>query len=520
LGKLFFDGTFSICRTNGINVVIMYHVRTTKTASGSTAVQVVEYVNRKTVVVVHVGSGKTVEEILDLKLNGEKWIEKTSCQPSLLPATNTSAHGLLALDKCRYLGINHSFIYETLSKLCSKFKLTNLHNRLLIDLIIIRIVEPASKLHSLSLLKEYFGISYPEKEMYQALPRFIDLKAQAENNIVRLAVSELGFDFSLVFYDVTTLYFESFTSDELRKPGFSKDNKSQQPQIVIGLVVSKDGFPVTHEVFEGNKFEGHTIIPVILDFQAKHQIQTLTVVADAAMISFNNIKSLKEKGLKYIVGARISNLSLKSIKSLSQQLQGKDQATARVETSHGDMICGFSSKRYAKDKREMEKQVKKAKDLLEKPSKMKRTKFVKSNNKTKHELNCKLIEKTQLLLGLKGYYTNLDKEVSDQTIIEHYHNLWHVEQAFRVVKSDLKVRPIFHFKQETIKSHVLICFLALAISKYIEIKTGKSIKYVTHLLKQVTDAKLLNTITGETVTMRSEIPEEIKILLAKLGLSY
>lgn len=498
----------------------MYHIRTTKTASGSIAVQVVKYVNRKTVVVSHIGSGKTNEEVLALKLNGEKWIEKTSHQLLLLPETKTTTDGLLALDKCRYLGINHSFTYEILKQICSKFKLTNLRNRLLIDLIIIRIVEPASKLRSLALLKEYFGISYSEKEMYVAVPKLICLKPEAESKIIDLAVSELSFDFSLVFYDVTTLYFESFASDELRKPGFSKDNKSQQPQIVIGLVVSKDGFPVAYEVFEGNKFEGHTIIPIILNFKARHKIKTLTVVADAAMISFSNIKSLKEKGLKYVVGARVSNLSLKLIKNLNQQLQEKDKATARMETPHGDMICGFSSKRYVKDKREMEKQIKKAESLLQKPSGMKRAKFVKSNNKTKYELNSKLVKKTKLLLGLKGYYTNLDKEVSNQAIIDHYHNLWHVEQAFRVAKNDLRARPIFHFKQESIKSHILICYLALAISKYIEIKTGKSIKYMIHLLRQVTDAKILNTVTGEIITMRSDISEETKELLEKLKLSH
>lgn len=498
----------------------MYHIRTSKTASDSTAVQVVKYVNRKTIVVVHIGSAKTAEMILALKLDGEKWIENTLKQGSLIPEMNTASRSVLALDKCRYLGINHSFVYEILKQLCSKFNLTSLHNRLLIDLVIIRIVEPASKLRSLSLLREYFDISYSEKEMYLAVPKLVCLKASVEKNVVDLAVAELGFDFSLVFYDVTTLYFESFTSDELRKPGFSKDNKSQQPQIVIGLVVSKDGFPVAYEVFEGNKFEGHTIIPVILDFQTKHQIKTLTVVADAAMISFSNIQSLKEKGLKYIVGARIGNLTLNLIKDLSQRLHEKDLATTKVKTPHGDMICEFSAKRYAKDKREMEKQIKKAEDLLKKPTGMKRAKFVTSINKTQYELNAKLVEKTKLLLGLKGYYTNLDQEVSNQTIIDHYHNLWHVEQAFRVAKSDLQVRPIFHFKQEAIKSHILICFLALAISKYIEIKTGKSIKYMVHLLKQITDAKIQNTITGEIIIMRSEISAEVKGLLVKLGLSY
>lgn len=497
----------------------MYHLRTTKTGSGSIAVQVVEYVNRKTVIISHIGSGKTEEEVSELKSHGQKLIEKMAGQSSLFPKIQIKTSGLMPLNKCRYLGVNHIFIYEILGQLCKKFKLSKLKSQILIDLIIVRIVEPASKLRSIVLLKEYFDISYSEKEMYTAVKKISDLKIQAEKNIVNLAVSEFSFDFSLVFYDVTTLYFESFEADELRKHGFSKDNKFNQPQIVIGLVVSKDGFPVTYEIFEGNKFEGHTIIPVILDLRKRHKIKTLTVVADAAMISFKNIQSLKANDLKYIVGARIANLPLDLIKKLNE-LQGKDLATVRVSAPHGEMVCSFSAKRYAKDKREMEKQIKKAGVLLQNQSKMKKTKFVKTDEKNHYKLNFALIEKTKLLLGLKGYYTNLGQEINDRMIIDHYHNLWHVEQAFRLAKSDLQMRPIFHFKQEAIKSHILICFLALAISKYIEIKTDKSIQHIIRLLKKVTDAKLMNTITGETYTMRSEVTEEIMEILSKLKVSH
>jgi transposase len=499
----------------------MYHVRKTKTASDSTAIQIVKYVNRKTIVVVHIGSGKTEEEVASLKTSAEKWIEKNEIQLNIFSnIPKKTPCSLISLDKCKYLGVKSFFVYEILHKLLSKFKLTELSKPLLMDLIIMRIIEPSSKLRSLSLLKEYFDISYSEKQIYTDVPKFIDLKTSAEKHIVTLAVSEFNFDFSLVFYDVTTLYFESFESDELRKPGFSKDSKSNQPQIVIGLIVSKNGFPVAYEIFEGNKFEGHTIIPVITDFKEKHQIKTLTVVADAAMISFANVQSLKENELQYIVGARMSSLPPKLLESLSKQLQGKDSESVRIKTPHGDMVCSFSAKRYSKDKREMEKQIKKAESLLQKPSGMKRVKFIASDNNTKYELNTKLIEKAKLLLGLKGYYTNLGEEIENQTIIEHYHNLWHVEQAFRVAKSDLQTRPIYHFKQEAIKGHVLICFMALAVSKYIEIKTGKSIRYVIHCFKQITDATIQNVLTGEKVTMRLEISEEIKDLLKKLGLPY
>jgi transposase len=126
--------------------------------------------------------------------------------------------------------------------------------------------------------------------------------------VAQFAITQYGFNYNLLFYDVTTLYFETFEEDELRKNGFSKDNKSNQPQIVIGLMVSKEGFPIAHEVFSGNTFEGHTIIPIIKRFIERNNVGNFTVVADAAMISADNINELIKNNLNYIVGARLANL--------------------------------------------------------------------------------------------------------------------------------------------------------------------------------------------------------------------
>ena len=182
-----------------------------------------------------------------------------------------------------------------------------------------------------------------------------------------IAKKEFAFDFSLVFYDVTTLYFESFEEDELRQCGFSKDNKFNQPQIVLGLLVNVEGFPLGYQIFEGKKFEGHTLIPIILKFKRKHKIEKLTVVADAAMISDENIKALTKAGLDYIVGARVAKLSLKDIEGVNKKLFGYDGLTMRMQTKYGDLICEFSQKRYAKDKQEMEKQIARAEKYLKNP---------------------------------------------------------------------------------------------------------------------------------------------------------
>lgn len=497
----------------------MYHIRTAKTSSGAVAVQIVRYANRKLIVIRHIGSAHNQEELSRLKKIALLWIEKESRQKPLFPLDNSSK--IVQIDKCQYMGTRYGFIYEILMQMIKHFGFLSLTSkRIFIDLVIIRIIEPASKLHSLELLEEFFNIKYLRKYFYRDLKSFIFLKDKTESKVLALAKKEFNFDFSLVFYDVTTLYFETFESDDFRKTGFSKDNKPAQPQIVIGLIVDNQGFPIAYEIFEGSKFEGHTFIPVISSFKKKHNIDKLTVVADAAMISLDNIKALSENKLLYIVGARAGNLSDKSIRKINSMLGRENGKSIRMETKHGSLVCDFSEKRYRKDKADMAKQIAKAEILLKNPSRLKRAKFVRGKNKAEMELNNELIEKTELLLGIKGYYTNLPENIENSTIINHYHNLWHVEQAFRVAKSDLEMRPIFHFKQQTIEAHILICFIALAICKYMEIKTGKSTKQIVRILKKVTDARIKNILTGEEFIMRSEITDEAKEILSKLGLSY
>lgn len=243
----------------------MYHIRTTKTASEATAVQIVKYVDRKIIIVNHLGSAHTTEDIQSLKNIATDWIEKETKQSSLFPSISIK-NSLITLDKLEYIGVRFTFIYEVLHKMLDRFKFFSFNNQLLNDLVIIRLIEPASKLRSLELMQEYFGISHRRQSFYEALPRLVKLKDRVEKLVTKIAIEEFGFNFSLVFYDVTTLYFESFEADELRKNGFSKDNKSNQPQIIIGLMVNGLGFPMAYEIFEGNKFEGHTMIPVIHEF--------------------------------------------------------------------------------------------------------------------------------------------------------------------------------------------------------------------------------------------------------------
>ncbi|HPB05496.1 MAG TPA: IS1634 family transposase [Prolixibacteraceae bacterium] len=488
-------------------------IRVVKTASKARAVQVIRYQNNKRVVLRHIGSAHTEAALNDLLILAEEWIKDNTSQLSIFP--DEDPNRLLHLNHSTFIGVKYRFFHAQVRAIQEMIKLDDLP-ALLNDLVSIRIFEPASKLRSLELLAQFFGIIHSRKAYYRIAPDCADLKKTVESKVADFAGLHYSFNFDILFYDVTTLYFETFEEDDLRKNGFSKDNKSQQPQILIALMVSKEGFPVAYEVFSGNTFEGHTIIPVIKDFIERNGVKEFTVVADAAMISSENIQKLSQNNINYIVGARLGNIPSALLENIDKSIIREDGKSIRIKTENGDLICSYSSVRYRKDRYEMEKQIEKAKQVIAEPSKSKRMKFTQTKGQ-KIELNDALITKTQKLLGIKGYYTNLDVSVADNKLImERYHELYKVEQAFRISKNDLQTRPIFHFKEQPIKLHILICFMALVVSKHIELKTGVSIRRFIDESKKVVDGEILNLITNKIVTVKAQPTQKMKELIAKL----
>ncbi len=488
-------------------------IRIVKTASGAQDVQVVKYKNNRRMILQHIGSAHSEKELNELKILANDWINSSTGQLSLME--DEKPNELLHLSYCSFLGIQFNFFYNKLSLIHGKLGFDVLP-QLLQDLVTIRIFEPASKLRSIELLSQYFGVFHNRKSFYKIAPECIKLKDIVEEKVVKFAQKNYDFTYDLLFYDVTTLYFETFTEDSLRKNGFSKDNKSQQPQILIGLMVSKEGFPISYEIFSGSTFEGHTLIPVIKTFVNKHKSKNLTIVADAAMISDDNIKQLSENQINYIVGARLGNISKNLFEEIDSKLKREDGKTIRIPTHKGDLICNFSSVRYRKDKYEMDKQIEKAMHVVENPSKNKRLKFIKTS-RNKVDLNSELIEKTTKLLGIKGYYTSLSQNIADnQVVIDRYHELYKIEQVFRISKHDLQTRPIFHFKEEPIKLHVLICFMSLVIAKHIELQAGISIKKFVDESKKIPDGKIRNEITKKISLIKAEPTEKMKMILNKI----
>lgn len=494
-----------------------HRIRTVQTGSGATAVQVVRYEGRTTHIVKHIGSAKNAEEIELLRAKAEHYIAEQNPQLSLF---EEPARQVVAFDAIEAIEVSHGFAREVLLTVAGQCGLEPL-DILFRDLAVMRIIEPCSKKRSLELIKQYFGITY-SLYVYERLPALLDQGRLIEQAAVTTA-SRFS-DFAFLLYDVTTLYFETHKpNDELQARGFSKDDKSKQPQIVIGLLVTPQGFPLSQEVFKGNTFEGHTLLAVLKQFQETYDLSKPVIVADAAMLSQTNRIQLEEEGYQYIVGARLANMKPAFIQKIHQSLVREDGTVVRLASPDGshDIICSYSQVRYRKDKHEFEKQITKAETLIGHNEPGRRAKFVKksSDSKRLYTFDEALGEKTKLLLGIKGYCTNIPEETfSNEQVIAYYHELWHVEQAFRMSKSDLKARPIFHYSHDAIRAHALICFMSLMIGKFIEIKTGMSLRNFKDLLWQVHEIHLLDPKTGRQRIVRTQLKPELENALVSLGI--
>jgi transposase len=277
----------------------------------------------------------------------------------------------------------------------------------------------------------------------------------------------------VVFYDVTTLYFEIEDEDDLRKTGFSKEGKHQHPQILLGLLVSTDGYPLAYEIFEGNKYEGHTLLPVIEKYKHKYQVAQLAVIADAGLLSNENIGQLQSRQYEYILGARIKNESLQLKKKVLSVKYENGQSAEWVKDEKTKIIVSYSEARAKKDAANRKKGLEKLERSIANGKLTKNNINNRGYNKyLKLEGEIKItIDKAKYLDdakwdGLKEYITNT--RLSKDEIIENYKQLWKIEKAFRISKTDLRIRPIYHRLKHRIEAHICIAFCAYKIYKELE----------------------------------------------------
>lgn len=491
--------------------------------SGNISIQVVEKTGRKNKIVKHIGTGRTPAETEQLIQAARKVIDRERIKSGVISFFDNrfeqsklqefleSVSFVQVLDTVTYRFIRH--FYQTIG-------FHKIKDDCFTDLVIARIVEPLSKRQTKDFLAARFDKEYPLNRIYQTLKNSFESNYQdkVEEITYQFIRKHINKNITVLFFDVTTLYFEAFDEDDTRKCGFSKEYRHNQPQIVVALTVTASGMPLAMKMFEGDTFEGHTMIPAISNSMDKFSLNDIIVVADAAMLSEDNLKKLEAKQLKYIVGARLGNISSNLFEKIIAALPREDKACIRLPQENGrTLLVSYSEKRAAKDKHDREKQINKARDVLAKPqSVVKRYKFIAASGKGQFRLNQKLIEKAEKLEGIKGYITNAI-ELTDEEIIEKYTELWQVEKSFRMSKSDLKARPIFHTLKESIEAHLLIVFTALVVSRYIEYVTKQSIHTVIKILTQVKEIVVEDNITKQRARKLTNLSDEARLLIGYTG---
>lgn len=400
------------------------------------------------------------------------------------------------------------FLYRLLCRIYNLFGFDKYDDSLIRDLVVARVYQPQSKRETREVMSDLFGIDYSIITIYRHLKKAIDhnLKDQFQKALINFAKTGLNDSLQLVFYDVTTLSFDSHAKAGLKNFGYSKDHRFGDVQIVVGLVVNRDGFPLYFDVFNGRTFEGKTFVSVVEKVKKLLNNPDLVVIADAAMISRINIEELDKRRVGFIVGARLANLPVNLQEQISHNVLGADLKTTTVKYLGHRLICQYSSSRAQKDRSDREKQIEKAKIIISSPSKISsRFRFVQTVN-GRYEVNNTLIEKSKRLEGIKGYLTNTN--LTESTIIERYHDLWRIEKAFRITKSDLEARPIFLRLDKTITCHLIIVFAGLAIARYLEIKTNMSIKRILKIAGKVLTHEVKNSATGEKALIETTIIDE------------
>lgn len=445
-------------------------VRKKKNKSGKISIQIIDKSSGQYRVIKTIGCADTDQQIASLVDQARIWI-KDRLQHIELDFNNYDHQAdqfFNAITSLKLVGIE-----LILGRLFDKIGFNQVKDPLFRHLVLYRLVYPKSKLKTTEYLYRYEGMEYSEDDIYRYMDKLHDKQKELVQRIsYEHTLSLFPKGIQVVFYDVTTIYFEIDQEDELRKTGFSKEGKHQNPQIVLGLLVSRDGYPLAYDIFEGNKFEGHTMMPVIDNFKQKYDLDQLIIVADSGLLSGSNIAQLQERNYEFILGARIKNES-SYIKEQILALQLKNGESVVLNKGDLRLIITYSDKRAEKDRynrtkgiNRLSKQIKSGRLTKDHINKRGYNKFLTMDGQVHLALDQQKITQDKKWDGLKGYLTN--SSLSKDQLIENYQHLWQIEKAFRVAKTDLKLRPIFHRKQKRIEAHICLNFTAYKVYKELE----------------------------------------------------
>jgi hypothetical protein len=565
-------------------------IRRVRTASGATAVQIAEYVEGRQRIVRHVGSAHSQVELGMLMARARELLEPAGqgafdlgvearppvaalvgdpargpVQPQLFPAADTAGGpggaGPVRAGAARVVATDTRVLFEALAGVYSALGFDAVGDEVFRDLVLARVVEPTSLLDVGRVLTDLGRAPASYATMRRTLARAVATSTEpaepadrAEGSEVsgagvgswREQIAALCFahavtsgDVSLVLYDVTTLYFEAEKEDDLRKVGFSKERRVD-PQVVVGLLVDRQGFPLEVGCFDGAHAETRTIVPVVKAFAERHQVADMVVVADAGMLSGKNLTALDGEHLRFIVGSKTTKAPLdltshfrwhgdaftdgQVIDTITARSAAHDQNDPAVRAepvwdpathdASWRAVWAYSAKRAARDSRTLTAQENRARAVIagEKPARTPR--FVKTEDGTT-VLDEASLARARKLVGLKGYVTNIPAELMPAAeVISSYHDLWHVEASFRMSKTDLRARPMFVRTKDAIEAHLTIVFTALAVAREAQNRTGLAIRNLVRQLRPLRSATI--SINGAVQTIHPAINEHQQALLDAL----
>jgi transposase len=490
-------------------------IRKKRNKSGVISIQIIDKSSGKYKLFKTIGSSNNQNEIENLVVKANEFIKQTKGiqefdflnSNELIKSflDNITSHKLVGIDL-------------VLGKIFNEIGFNQIRDELFRDLVLYRLVYPKSKLKTTEYLYRFSQKNYSQDDVYRYMDKLHSKQKELVQQIsFKHTKSILGQEISIVFYDVTTVYFEIDTEDELRKTGFSKEGRHQNPQIVLGLLVSKNGYPLAYDIFEGNKFEGHTILPILEGFKIKYKLNQLVIIADSGLLSSQNVEELQQKKYEFILGARIKNES-KEIKDKILSLNLKNSESEVIEKGELKIIITYSDARAKKDKSNREKGLKKLEKRI-KSGKLTKTninnrgynKYLKLEGEIKVEIDQTKFEQDGKWDGLKGYITNA--KLTKDEILENYAHLWHIEKAFRIAKTDLKIRPIYHRKKERIETHICLTFVAYKVYKELERqlkekKSNLSPEKVIEILQSIYQIEIKNPQNKELIKQTILITEE------------
>lgn len=503
-------------------------IRQLKNRSGSTSVQVIckfsgRYKVRKTI-----GSATTQQKIDELILLAKQEIKNIEHQQELFVSENDIRADLLfeALSNASIRTLGPEIIF---GKIYDFIGFNKISEDMFRHLVISRMAFPLSKLKTIEYLYRYQGISLDIDAIYRFLDKLNNkLKYQVEQIAFANTLRILNGEISVVFYDMTTLYFEASDEDDLRKTGFSKDGKHQCPQIYIGLLVGLGGYAIGYDIYEGNTYEGHTLIPFVENISKKFNLNKPIIVADAGLLSNENIIDLEEKQYEYIIGARIKNETNEIKKQILKETYNDDSVLSIVKNLNTRLIVHYSDKRAKKDEYNrkiglirLEKQIKSGKLTKSNINNRGYNKYLKMNGEISIEIDYQKYSNDNKWDGLKGYITNT--KLTNKKVMDNYKNLWHIEKAFRMSKTDLRIRPIYHRLRSRIEAHICISFTAYCIYKELERvlyaeKSSLSLKKaaeITHNMYQITYTLPDSKITKSKLLKMDEEQAELYQIINK-----